>query len=120
VKLNHLTLTVRDYVRARDWYVGALGLVLEFEHPERGFGALADEADFGLLLQEGDPAGNPPRLALYFEVEDVDAFYHYSSARGLAFDHEPRTEVWGYGPQVRDPDGYVLRFWDQRSAAPPA
>jgi len=34
VKLDHLTLPVRDYAVARDWYVNNLSLLAEFEIAE--------------------------------------------------------------------------------------
>ena len=34
-RLDHLALFVRDSARSRDWYVGTLGLRVEFEIPER-------------------------------------------------------------------------------------
>jgi len=39
VKLDHLAITVRDYRASRDWYVGNLGLRVEFEVPERPLSA---------------------------------------------------------------------------------
>ena len=51
VKLDHLTLSVRDYLAARDWYVSNLGLALEFEIPERGVAALQDSGGFTLFLE---------------------------------------------------------------------
>jgi catechol 2,3-dioxygenase-like lactoylglutathione lyase family enzyme len=35
LKLNHLTLPVRHWETARNWYVDILGLKVEFEIPDR-------------------------------------------------------------------------------------
>lgn len=74
LKLDHLRLPVTDLARSRAWYVGTLGLSVEFELPDRHTVALQDTADFTVFLQEA-PA----------PVE------------------------------LRDPDGYRIRLWDERS-----
>jgi hypothetical protein len=57
VKLDHLTLAVRDWQKSRDWYVGNLGFRLEFELPKggrAGFGvaAIADDAGLTVFLEQ--------------------------------------------------------------------
>ena len=42
-KLNHVSIQVRDWQVARDWYVTNVGLTVEFEIPERKTAALKDE-----------------------------------------------------------------------------
>jgi hypothetical protein len=37
------------------------------------------------------------------------------SARGVEFAHGPRKAYWGYGLELADPDGYLIRLWDERS-----
>jgi catechol 2,3-dioxygenase-like lactoylglutathione lyase family enzyme len=116
IKLNHMSLIVKDVQKSRDWYVGNLGLNLEFEVLKNGFVALEDSEGFGFLLAEGKPGKNPERnLAIYFQVENVDRLHKRLSSAGLKFDHEPKHTEWGYGPELLDPDGYVLRFFDRRS-----
>jgi predicted enzyme related to lactoylglutathione lyase len=116
MRLNHLTLTVRNLPHSRNWYVAQLGLKVEFEVSEIKFAALEDDSGFGLLLQEGDISGDPAaNLTLYFQADNVDDFYHRLQQSGAQFDHPPQQNVWGYGPQLKDPNGYVLRIFDQRS-----
>jgi catechol 2,3-dioxygenase-like lactoylglutathione lyase family enzyme len=43
-RLDHLTIRVRDLDAARAWYVGHLGMKLEFEVPGRRTVALQDDA----------------------------------------------------------------------------
>jgi catechol 2,3-dioxygenase-like lactoylglutathione lyase family enzyme len=116
MRLNHLMLTVRELAQSRNWYVSNLGLKVEFELPDIKFAALEDDSGFGFLLQEGeirvDPAAN---ITIYFEADDVDELHDRLERVGIHFDHPPRKNVWGYGPQVRDPNGYVLRIFDHRS-----
>jgi catechol 2,3-dioxygenase-like lactoylglutathione lyase family enzyme len=115
-KLNHLGLTVRDAARSRDWYVEHIGLKVEFEVPQRGFVALQDDWGMALLLSQGKPAkAAASGFAIYFEVEDVDARYQKLRSDGVKIVHEPKRKAWGYGPELRDPDGYIVRLFDYRS-----
>jgi len=115
--LNHLTLFVRDRVRATDWYVEMLGLEVEFELPESGTTAVRDPGDFTIFLTERSDLGSEPRCVLYFQVDDVDAEYDRLKGQGVVVAHPPRVEPWGYGPEFVDPDGHTIRLWDQRSVS---
>jgi catechol 2,3-dioxygenase-like lactoylglutathione lyase family enzyme len=114
MKLDHLSLPVRDFRKSRDWYVSALGLKVEFEVPERRTVALQDGEGFAIFLQERDDAA-PTGVALWFQVDDVDATFIAWSERGVVFAHGPQKSFWGYGAELADPDGYLVRLWDQRS-----
>jgi uncharacterized glyoxalase superfamily protein PhnB len=48
-------------------------------------------------------------------VGDVDATFAEWSARGVEFSHAPQKTYWGYGAELKDPDGYLIRLWDERS-----
>ncbi len=116
IKLDHLAIVVRDYRISRDWYVGTLGLKVEFEIPERSTAALQDDSGLTLFVGESgdeEPAGRS--TTLYFQVDDVDARHRDLSTRGVAVVHEPRKEYWGYGIELLDPDGHVVRLWDEAS-----
>lgn len=115
LKLDHLRLPVTDLARSRDWYVGTLGLAVEFEVAERRTVALQDTAEFTVFLQQAPVAVEPGGCALWFQVEDVEATFAGWSARGVAFVHGPRKTYWGYGVELQDPDGYLVRLWDERS-----
>jgi catechol 2,3-dioxygenase-like lactoylglutathione lyase family enzyme len=115
-KLNHLLINVRDAVKSRDWYVKNLGLSVEFEVPENGFVALEDAWGMALLISEGKTAnGAASGFIIHFEVEDVDARYRELAGNGVKFVHPPKQTIWGYGPELRDRDGYVIRMFDHRS-----
>ena len=115
VRLNHLTLPVSDYARSRDWYAANLGLKVEFELRERKTVALQDDADFTLFLVESAQLHSNPTCTLTFQVDDVEAKHSELSGRGLAFDKAPQKLFWGYGAELRDPDGYLLYLWDAKS-----
>ncbi len=115
IKLDHLSISVRDYQSSRDWYVTNLGLKVEFEIPERRTAALQDDAGFTLFVGEAAEGVGPSACALYFQVADVEQEYRRLVAAGLRFEHPPQKVFWGYGAEVADPDGYHVRLWDETS-----
>ncbi len=114
MKFDHLNLPVGDLERSRDWYVATLGLTVEFEVPERRTVALNDGEGFAIFLQESS-GPRPGGCALWFQVDDVDEVSAQLSARGVAFAHGPQKTFWGYGSELADPDGYLVRLWDART-----
>ena len=34
---------------------------------------------------------------------------------GVTLEKAPQKLYWGYGAELRDPDGYLLHVWDERS-----
>jgi catechol 2,3-dioxygenase-like lactoylglutathione lyase family enzyme len=115
MKFDHLALPVGDVARSRRWYIDTLGLRVEFEVPERETVALQDSDDFTIFLQQAASAVRPGGCALYFRVDDVDAAFAAWSARGVEFSHPPGKSYWGYGAELKDPDGYLIRLWDERT-----
>ena len=115
MKLDHLRIPVTDTARSRDWYATTLGLKVEFEVPERRTIALQDSEGFAIFLQQGSSPVTPDGCALWFQVTDVDATFAEWSARGVKFAHGPRKSHWGYGVELVDPDGYLVRLWDEHS-----
>jgi catechol 2,3-dioxygenase-like lactoylglutathione lyase family enzyme len=114
MKFDHLNLPVGDLDRSRAWYVATLGLKVEFEVPDRRTAALQDGEGFALFLQE-KPSVAPNGVALWFQVDDVDAIFAAWTARGVSFVHGPKKTFWGYGAELADPDGYLVRLWDERT-----
>jgi len=115
MKFDHLSIPVSDVVRSRDWYVATLGLKVEFEIPDRSTVALQDSDGFAIFLQEERSPFSADGYAMWFQVADVDATFTEWSARGIAFRHGPRKSYWGYGVELADPDGYLVRLWDKHS-----
>ncbi len=114
MKFDHLNLPVSNLDRSRAWYITTLALKVEFEVPERRSVALQDGEGFAIFLQEKTDVV-PNGIALWFQVDDVDATFAEWSARGVAFTHGPRKSFWGYGAELADPDGYLVRLWDERT-----
>lgn len=117
IKFDHLRIPVSDLARSRDWYVSVLGLRIEFEVPDRRTVALQDSEGFTIFLQEVRPPVAPTQSALWFQVASVDTTFAEWSSRGVAFAHGPRKSYWGYGAELADPDGYLIRLWDEQSMA---
>jgi catechol 2,3-dioxygenase-like lactoylglutathione lyase family enzyme len=115
LKLDHLRLPVTDLARSREWYTGILGLTVEFEVPDRRTVALQDDEGFTIFLQEAPAAVAPSGCALWYQVGDVDDTFAAWTDRGVEFGHGPRKTYWGYGAELIDPDGYLIRLWDERS-----
>ncbi len=112
IKLDHLTIPVQDHARSRDWYVATLGLTVEFEVAARKATALQDDSGFTIFVEESTgPVG--AGTALYFSVDDVDDAHARLAARGVTFAHPPQKTYWGYGAELTDPDGYLIRLWDE-------
>jgi catechol 2,3-dioxygenase-like lactoylglutathione lyase family enzyme len=115
MKFDHLSLPVTDLARSREWYVANLGLQVEFEIPERQSVALQDSEGFAIFLQQVPSGVSPNGCAMWFQVNDVEATYADWSGRGITFAHGPRKSFWGYGAELVDPDGYLVRLWDERT-----
>jgi catechol 2,3-dioxygenase-like lactoylglutathione lyase family enzyme len=112
-KLDHLGLQVVDRQRSARWFVEALGLEIEFEIPEAGVTALRDDADLAIFLNESRAPA--VEATLYFQVDSVDELHRVLAARGMTFVHAPQVNSWGYGAELLDPDGHVIRLWDAAS-----
>jgi predicted enzyme related to lactoylglutathione lyase len=87
-----------------------------FEVPHQGSVALEDDWGMALLIGQGKPPkGAASGFAIYFEVEEVDARYQKLKSDRVKIVHEPKGTAWGYGPELTDPDGYIVRLFDYRS-----
>ncbi|HEX3407471.1 MAG TPA: VOC family protein [Caulobacteraceae bacterium] len=114
-RLDHISLPVRDWRVSRDWWRDKLGFEVEFELEGPGVAAMRDEADLTVFLGQADEVTIPSGLALTIQVSDVEVRHAALKAAGVAFEHGPQKVFWGYGAQLRDPNGYVLRLWDEAS-----
>jgi catechol 2,3-dioxygenase-like lactoylglutathione lyase family enzyme len=113
--LDHLTVFVSDLKRSREWYISCLDLKVECEAPAHHSIALQDSGGFTLFLEQHAAEECQPSCVVTFRVEDVDVAYESLMAKGLHFEHQPQKLFWGYGAELRDPDGYLIRLWDETS-----
>lgn len=114
VRLGHFAIPVRDLARSREWYVSNFGFEIEIEIPARRTVGLKDEGDQTLFLEESAEK-IAPACKFAVEVADVEAKYRELTAKGVKFEKTPQKLYWGYGAEVRDPDGYLVSVWDERS-----
>ena len=113
--LDHLTIFVSDADRSREWYTRTLGLKVEFEVASPRAVALQDSGGFGLFVEQRAADECKPSCIVTFRVEDVDSLAHTLRANGVKFSAAPQKLFWGYGAELRDPDGYLVRLWDEQS-----
>ena len=116
VRLDHLSLPVRNWRRSRDWYRDHLGFEVEFEIPDRQTAAMRDDADLTVFLYQAEVSACPG-VSFTIQVDDVDAKHAELASAGLRFVHPPMRVFWGYGAELEDPDGYRLRLWDPKTMA---
>jgi len=115
VKFDHMNLPVANSQASRDWYVKNFGFKVEFEVPERQTVAIQDDAGFTIFLY---PAIGPlagAKCSLTLQVGDVDSTYAELKDKGIAFTNPLGKYFWGYGAELRDPDGYQILLWDEVS-----
>ncbi|HKV93721.1 MAG TPA: VOC family protein [Candidatus Angelobacter sp.] len=120
VKLDRVALAVRDWRASRDWYGKHFGLKVEFEIPDGGeekLGVAAMQDDSGLTLFLGQVRHAPPacNCVHYFQIDNVEEAYRRLSEAGVKFRHAPQKVFWGYGAELVDPDGHMIRIWDEKS-----
>ena len=113
--LDHLTISVSDLSRSTIWYTSVLGLRVEFEVPAHSAVALQDSGGFTLFLEQRSDFSGRPNCVLTFRVDDVDKRSSELRSKGIPFEFPPQTLFWGYGAELRDPDGYLVRLWDEIS-----
>ena len=127
-------LVCSDLARSLSFYVGILGFAVAYERPERRFAYLEREGA-ELMLQEpgvrvfvvGDlqqPYGRGVNLQI--EASDVDRLYEAVIAAGATL-YLLMEEKWYRRDEVLlgnrqfivlDPDGYLLRFFQDLGSRP--
>jgi predicted enzyme related to lactoylglutathione lyase len=115
-RLDHLAIPVADVAVSKAWYVEVLGLTVEMEADDPPFCGLVDERDTTVFLTEAADAAPLDGMAIWFAVDDVIAF-HTRHADHQPFVHEPRSTPWGFGAELTDPTGHIVRVWDERTMA---
>ncbi|HAQ35265.1 MAG: glyoxalase [Maricaulis sp.] len=109
MRLNQITLPVRDIARSKAFYL-TLGfrLLVDSAHYCR---FLAPEGDttFSIHAEDGEIATG---AVLYLENGDMDADFKRLNAAGVAFETDPADESWLWREaRFRDPDGHVWKLY---------
>ena len=122
VKLDHLTIAVRDWRTSRDWYVRCFGFAVEFEVPEGGLtglgvAALQDDDGLSVFLEQRAEPILSGQSAYTLRIDDVEAAYGRLSRQGIGFVSPPAKQFWGFGAVLADPDGHLLHLYDEASMA---
>ena len=113
MKLSLVTLLVRDYDEAIDWYTRALGFRLVTDEDQGGgkrWVVIGDESGRGLLLararkpEELAAVGNQfgGRVGFFLQVGDFDAACRRLAEANARFDEQPRDEPYGKVVVFRD------------------
>jgi predicted enzyme related to lactoylglutathione lyase len=110
-----MMLPVSDCLASRDWYVKNLLFKVEFENIETGTVAIQDDNDFTIFLQETAERLVGEKCSLTIQVKDVGQSHQRLAEKGVRFLHSPKRHFWGYGAELADPDGYLIRLWDEVS-----
>jgi catechol 2,3-dioxygenase-like lactoylglutathione lyase family enzyme len=109
-KVQLFSIPVSDQDRAREFYVGALGMELVREMPmgpgQRWVQVRPKGAETSITLVTwfpSMPAGSLTGLVL--ESDDLDADLERLGGLGIEPDEPVRNEAWGRSATIRDPDG---------------
>ena len=120
--IGQVTIVVRDYDEALDFYVGKLGFALIEDTPmpaqnKRWVVVAPAESSVRLLLARavneeqaaciGRQAGG--RVFLFLHTDDFWRDFHAYQARGVEFIREPKEEAYGTVAVLRDLYG---NLWD--------
>ena len=120
VKLDHLSIPVRHWRVSRDWYVGRLGFVVDFEVPDGGRAGLGgvvlqDDAGLVIFLEQVKGPVQAGQASYGLQVDNVVATFERLVAEGVTVVASPGRQFWGYGAEIADPDGHRLYLWDEAS-----
>ena len=111
--LENVNLIVTDVARARDFYVGVLGLQPDERRsapPDFLFLRRPRWADVARAAAAGETAGAGPGMEIGFEADDLDAVAARLAAVGCG-GATVETMGWGRALSVRDPDGHRLNLF---------
>ncbi len=105
MKLNQVTVTVRDIPRARAFYQTlGLELIVSSDHYARFLcpGGITFSIHLGPVTEQGG-------TVVYFECEDLDEQVSALKASGITFTQDPKDQSWLWREaRLYDPDGHEL------------
>jgi catechol 2,3-dioxygenase-like lactoylglutathione lyase family enzyme len=119
VRLEGLTLAVKDVKRSVAFYRTILGLTIEIDSaPDFALVRVGSGGTIGLLAEKhAVPKGTKrptkaQHAAIHVELstDDLDGLYRRLKTRGLRFSEPPHDEEWERSASAFDPDGYTIEF----------
>jgi SAM-dependent methyltransferase/catechol 2,3-dioxygenase-like lactoylglutathione lyase family enzyme len=134
--LAHISLVVRDYDEAIDWFVGKLGFTLVADEPQT-----EQDKRWVLIAPPGAPAGSTSillaraaspgqekfignqsggRVFLFLRTDDFDRDYRAMLAEGIAFARPPKQEPYGTVAVFEDLYGNLWDLVQFAGSEPPA
>jgi len=117
MKIAALRIFVDDLAAARDFYAGALGLLLGEDGARYGW-CVFDGGGARLVLESVAPDAAPDDRSLVgrfvgvsFEVGDVEAEYARLRGMGVRFTGPPARQPWGGAlATLSDPSGNLIQL----------
>lgn len=112
-KLMMLTIVVSDMPKAKEFYVGRLGLekTIDYRQDDDNWYVTLTHPEGGTTITLSTFRGNikPGTVSLYFETSDIDATHEELSAKGAKV-NEVQDDLFGPKSDVKwfdleDPDG---------------
>jgi catechol 2,3-dioxygenase-like lactoylglutathione lyase family enzyme len=121
IRMEGLTLAVKDVKRSMTFYGKTLGLKVEMANPP----------DFALIRVGGDGGGTIGLLAarhanrkgtksatraqhaaihVELSTDDLDGLYRRLKGKGVRFHEPPHDEPWERAMSTYDPDGYTVEI----------
>lgn len=109
MKLNQITLDVRDVAVSRAFYL-KLGFRLLVDSPHYcRFQSPDGETSFSIHIADTVRSGG---ATLYLESQDVDADHERLAAAGISFDSDLADQSWLWREaEFRDPDGHRWKLY---------
>ena len=108
-------IVTSDIERLLGFYTGLLGAEEHFRYPEEGpvfyVGLELGGSELGLSSDDGVSPGDPGRMLLSIEVDDVDARLAQVEALGGQATSGANDMPWGQRvAHIKDPDGKVVNL----------
>jgi predicted enzyme related to lactoylglutathione lyase len=111
-------LRMFDVERTKDFYLGFLGLTVDWEHrfePQLPLYLQVSRVALTLHLSEHHGDGSPG-IVVFAPIEGIDAFHAEISAKGYGHMRPGIVDQpWGREMQVWDPSGNRIRFCERRA-----
>jgi catechol 2,3-dioxygenase-like lactoylglutathione lyase family enzyme len=113
MRLNHVTVVVSDFERAKGFYQ-TLGLVQIVDSPPRYARFRCPDGDTTVSVEVTGELPAQPGVEMFFQVDDVDATVTALKEQGLTFYQEPTDMFYQWREaRVRDPDGHDVRLYSE-------